>query len=55
MKSILVFVGVVIGFYGLLTWAADNPRSVRKIHKKVDATVASTVDKGERVVGELSK
>lgn len=55
MKSILVFVGVVIGFYGLLTWAADNPKSVKKIHQKVDATVSSTVDKGERAVGELGK
>jgi hypothetical protein len=55
MTKVFTVLFVILGLYGLLTWAADNPKSVKKIHQKVDDTVASTVDKGERAVGELSK
>lgn len=55
MKNILAVIIVIIGLYAILDWAAENPKSVRQIHQKVDDTVASTVDKGERAVGELSK
>lgn len=55
MKAIAGFIIFCIGAYALLDWAADNPRSVKKIHNKVDSTVEQTVDKGNRVASELAK
>lgn len=55
MKHILSFVAVVVGLYFVLSWAAENPTSVKQIHNKVDNTVDKTVDKGKRAAGELAK
>jgi hypothetical protein len=55
MKAVLSFVVVIVGLYFILSWAANNPASVKQIHNKVDNTVEKTVDKGSRAAGELAK
>jgi hypothetical protein len=55
MRNLLIVILAVIGLYAALDWAADNPKSIKKLHQKVDDTVETTVDKGSRAVGELSK
>jgi hypothetical protein len=55
MKSVISFVFIILGLYLILTWAANNPASVKQIHTKVDNTVEKTVDKGSRAAGELAK
>lgn len=55
MNKFLFTIFIIIGLYGLLSWAADNPRSISNLHQKVDDTVISTVDKGERAAFELTK
>ncbi len=55
MKNLLAVIIVIAGLYAVLYWAAENPKSVKKIHQKVDHTVETTVDKGERAVNVLSK